>query len=177
MPTRWWIVSCLRGDRQYWPLARSGPNELLADAQLRLLSLRRLREFTDQLVDDETLALRLVGADAQKPGAPVVSDAELFLLTLILDQAKAYELQSAPRLSDYLFNLGSMALGVAGIGMAFGPFPSVMSAIGAVIGVAGGVLSLVSGAVVIHKDIVVGERLAAIERASRIVRAAVEGDL
>lgn len=112
------------------------------------------------------------GAIPRHPGPSTASDQEIHLWSEILDQAWEHELETAPRLLDYVTNAASAIIGVAGIGVALGPFAPVVAAVGAVIGLSGGAVSIASGIPLIHKDITTMVRLRAIERASRIVQAA-----
>jgi hypothetical protein len=151
------------------------PHGFLARNERRLLPIERLRELIDELVEDDALAYRLAGIDPSKPAPPSISDDELHVWTGVLDQAWAYELDAAPRPRELFWNAANMTLGVIGIGVALGPFGPVVVAVGAVIGIAGGTVSVISGIPLIRKDIASTERLRAIERAVRIVNEAAAG--
>jgi hypothetical protein len=131
----------------------------------------KLLELTDRLVTDETLALRIAGMDGATARRPVTPE-ELYVWANILSDARALELRTAPALAEYLWMIGSVALGVAGIGIALVDLSSVAAAISAAVGLAGGVYSLLAGVPLFRRDIACMERLNAIDRAASIILAA-----
>lgn len=115
----------------------------------------RLRALVDQLVEDATLAWRMVGADPAAPAMPMAAAEEIFRWSEILDDAREMELASAPAPVDYILTGAGAVLGVAGIGLALtGPLlGSVVAVISAVVGVAGGLLSFAAGIPLIRRDV------------------------
>ena len=153
------------------PSPPSDPRRVIQPDARTSLPLDKLLELTDQLVNDETLALRIAGTDASAAGRPVTPE-ELYVWANILSDARALELRTAPALAEYLWMIGSVALGVAGIGIALVDLSSVAAAIGAAVGLAGGVYSLLAGVPLFRRDIACMERLNAIDRAASILLAA-----
>jgi hypothetical protein len=66
----------------------------------------KLLELTDQLVNDETLALRIAGMDASGAGLPATPE-ELYVWANILSDARALELRTAPALAEYLWMIAA----------------------------------------------------------------------
>jgi hypothetical protein len=55
-----------------------------------------LRALVDQLLEDETLAWRMVGVDPAAPAMPTATAEEIFRWSEILDDARELELALAP---------------------------------------------------------------------------------
>jgi len=130
-----------------------------------------LRKLTDTLCRDPKRFVRVFGFNISPVGSPPLTAVQILQLNKILDDARDLELESAPSLVEYLVNGVGNSVAIGGLAMSFtGPIIGVVAAsVSLGIGLLGGATAFWSSTKLIHRDLILGDRLRAIQEAQTLL--------